>query len=1715
MKNRLLAAFICISMIVSSMPVHTVQAKDGMVSGEVAIDAESSTFSEESCPEEREALSAMDVDPENPVIADEDSGSDDDTISGNDGGDGTVGGDNGVNDDDGNDNGGNDDGGDDNGSGDTGSDDGCVSDDSGDSNPDDDSDDADHADADAGNREDENGDAAEEDIDADSGMTGEADAAETGAADSMEFESDEELAAVAATSGGRKIEALQISTTYSKATVTATISGSDWMWINLFYHDKSDTGSWTRRSDVADVADYQYEESLQNLKADTEYEYVIILTDELISNPQEAQESDVRESGAFRTKKCEYAVEFVQKDTAASYREAVLSVTGKNITDLDVIKLTVTLNNGIKQQATLRKAQGFQKDVTFTGLAGGTKYTVTQAVFTVRENGRDMEMPALKEADAVYYEFTTAEGGEAPVSIALSEEKIGLNALYCHYTSNFEGFNTKKLMAVAEPAVEAPSELKWESSNTNVATVNAAGEVRVKGVGTATITVSSVYDAAVKASCEVTASKYAVGDKGKYSFILPLKNYGEKITLFKGESVERYLYCEMDAENDCTALSGDCNVTFSNPAIASWSGGRLTGKSVGTTDVIFEKDGVRAIVTLKVIAEGKNFAITDVKPRTADKRYAVKEGEDRYLLAYSASDAGINSYRASVQISPGGYSNREDFEWTTSNPTVAEVDATGLITVKGAGTTELTIKPKKYHTIDDVPYEQESAKVTLTVKALPPQKEAALYALVNTVSKLKDVSFPESWGEGWSWRYPETPLVTNGTYTGEYEFEAIYSGDDYYQDERMVSVKIGRITSIDVSQSWGTIPRHHVLEVSENPQTADWLSLEVTPGYQGYEPPADEMYYVVEIPDVQGLEIQKNAVGVYAVRALKKGNYTLKPVIKTPGPNGKVLAKTTYPIKAVTENQASSMRFKDENRYLTMDQNGEFSLGFDVTENKTDFILQAEVTDRNGNPVNTPLTWKIADQKVAVAAPTSKTDTHAAKVTIKGSGHVAIMVQAKDTAAVKAKINLEVRDHTPRIDKNKLTVNKAYDYKNAVGKRFAVEAGGTVEIVPVYGESVRKVELRERDSTQAAQFTIENYERQQYLIRPATDLATGTYNCDVYVETNGQTTAGKTASYLYPLKITVTDKAPKLSAKPGVVPNLFYRNMGGTILIKTPGYQGVIEEGSVRWNDNSSGVNNGFKLSLSNYDAKAKTYVFKTEQETGLTVVNGKPADADVAKGTLSFKLKGFQKTYTFDNFAIKYNYQKPALVTKDASTNVILSAGQNKGRFTVYSKTDKRNMVYSTAADSRSPFCYEEITLDRSDVVLETSESGEPIALTYHGGESNQKVTVKLTLSSRFWREDLTAVHTVKVIKPTAYLKYKQLTFHTAARGAIYNEVYMKDIDNTKYNITYADIEIKGANQESQKLLDEDRLIIVQDGRNYVNFAGGNAIKVEQGQDLGRNAIAPGSYSYKITPYYNKAGTNERTALNTLTLTIKVTNKPITAKVSPKGTIDLARANDLSDKKNQVVLVDPKFSNLSDGYEIDRYMLQGEYSQYFELKRGDITYGGKHATHYYIQPKQRTDHKLKAGQAYRLSIVYTLRLNYAYGFDGSVTVMSNTFVIRPKQTVPAIKVKNHNQALYAGAAGNQSGRKYYLTVPTGYGIDSLSGSIDCNKDGRADIEVSGFYYDSDRSSYYTVAKITDRDAVLTAANGKTYTIPVTVRCRGRDGISQDAKISIKVKIRR
>lgn len=253
---------------------------------------------------------------------------------------------------------------------------------------------------------------------------------------------------------------------------------------------------------------------------------------------------------------------------------------------------------------------------------------------------------------------------------------------------------------------------------------------------------------------------------------------------------------------------------------------------------------------------------------------------------------------------------------------------------------------------------------------------------------------------------------------------------------------------------------------------------------------------------------------------------------------------------------------------------------------------------------------------------------------------------------------------------------------------------------------------------------------------------------------------------------------------------------------------------------------------------------------------------------------------------------------------------------------------------------------------------------------------------------------------------------------------------------------------------------------------------------------------------------------MNGVTLTVKIIDKEATVKVKAKGTIDLLKLDwDGAgyDNDSPGVTVTPAFRNLDSSYTVGKAELCGAYRGLFKIERFDRNGVLK------IVPSSIG--ALKAGKRYTLSVKYTVRDEY--GGDGkAITVISNTFTVKPKQSVPKVTSSVKQLTLYASAKGESKGGTMTLYVPHTfkkgyYVIEDASGSLDVNKDGTPDLVVTTT--DTSASGGWAAVKvyILDADAVKATAKGMSYKIPVTVQCVGRDGTSRDASSAVSVVVKK
>lgn len=1545
----------------------------------------------------------------------------------------------------------------------------------------------------------------------------------------------------------------------TRAMISYTVGGDNSDYVLCFYREKNaqETGEGASEWQLKyNHPSYTPTFDLQNLTPETAYEYKIGFISNFIYgtstvadlvNPIQGEFTTQADTRVISNDKVE-----VNADGSTLSADMSVSFSGNTYEEYTYIHYFYKIEDSTYWEEyedydyTNEASRSFNK--TITGLVWDKTYDY--AIVISDSYGLENPDDVTKDGWKLTGKFVTPPV-TAPTSITLSQTEVYLNV-----GSYGEGakYLYQSLVAAIAPA-NAAKELVIEYTNPNVALAEIDednGKVYVNvyaiAVGETEITVKSLYAENVSAKFTVKVGNYKViitGTDGKSDFI------PDDVVAYKRnvKSIETYHLCEVEEDSlgnlQVKQIVQDVKVTSKNESIVKWSSSDnklITGNLIGNTELVFSDGKYIANLTVYTITEVEGFNITGLN--TKYSQYKAIANDSGYTIAYN--DSLSLSYTPIIEAAPsnsGVSTNPAEFKWESNNDNIVTID-NGIITPKGVGEVTITATREvpEYDSNTPETVKTITMETKLTIVEYPDEYTNIIYALANTVTKLGDIKCPGEEG-GWRWKYPDTPLVTNAVNTVGYTFETVCDAAGKYPRESKNTVYIGKVTGMSVSGNADAI-----LEVAKSTRAEDTASSEpsmtltvytnkegnfnfnsVTPG-SGYDG------YSIEIPTVSGLDIQAVTDSVseygmqqFTIKATKAGNYTLKPEIKVNDGKGgkKVLAKATYKFKAVDGAIVNSIELnvdwdnadpakvsKDPSGRIYVDMYSENEVGGTEAGSVKTFEVEAvlktlkdaaadpAVTTTSAELKNTKLIWKISDAKVAKVAPSS--DTHKATVTVIGEGHTVLTATAKDAAGRLAKLNIEIRNHAPRVNVSKVTVNTAYDYENDKGISLAAASSGAVEIVPAsaYGGSIQDVKVY-KDNEKRADLEAASYGTHSYVIGAVTkDGVTSNPKSDKY-ELRVTTYEGKT--YKYPLQVTVVNKPAKVTVKSIKAANLFYKGDKPQVGINVSGTNNGID--SVTWQDEAgvAGTAKGFASTWTyDWDERFEKKVYFAAQGSDISLTKNKP-DPKITKGKFAVKLYGYKDPIEV-KATIKCNYKKPSLVTNNSSTTIVPSAGYNEHSFYLWNKTDDRSISYADDDRSSKYYC-NSVKLDKANpnVRIKTNNLISRIDYEYVGkGSGSENITLKL--ESNAWREPLTVKHTIKTAKPTAVLTVPQVTINTNEMGRVSTSLMFK---NSGWYISCDDIAIEGKDAKSAKLLSDDLLEIAPD------YYYGDTIYIKQNRakTMGKSPISAGTYSYKLTPYYKDAD-GKRQALNALVLKVKVVNKAVTAKTKAKGTLDLVKAADSCNFMEYTTA----FTNLGSNYTINNIELTGEYADYFTIT--DSSYSGGYTDNGRLKISSDGVGKLRAGQKYKLALKYTITMKNGDTF----TVTGSSFTVTPKQTAPKVTVKGNNQTLYAGSTISRSytletpeykykeGKYTYSSHP--YKISRVYGSIDCNKDGVADIVVNGS--GSSAICNFTV-KINDRDGVLTTtgAKGKTYSIPVTVQLRGRDGISKDVKTTIKVTVKR
>ena len=352
------------------------------------------------------------------------------------------------------------------------------------------------------------------------------------------------------------------------------------------------------------------------------------------------------------------------KVTAVKAGEATITVTTDDGAKTATCKVTVS-------EATVA-VTGVQLNKTATSLLVGGNETLVAtilpenatnkkvtwkssdaAVATVDANGK---VTAVKAGEATIT-VTTEDGAKtATCKVTVSDKEVNVSGVTLNKTALTLNIGASEtLTATVAPADATNKKVTWKSDKSEIATVDAAGKVTAVAAGEATITVTT-EDGGKTATCKVTVKPKLVSE-------ITLAD----LALYVGESKAVTATVKPD-----DATNKELTWKSSDESIATVDNtGKVTGKKIGTATITAtarDGSGVSGSCTVTVLSPVKKVTVTPANLTLGqNKSYTLTATVD----AQPGTDMGVT--------------------WTSSDTTIATVDATGKVTTTDkTGTVTIT-----------------------------------------------------------------------------------------------------------------------------------------------------------------------------------------------------------------------------------------------------------------------------------------------------------------------------------------------------------------------------------------------------------------------------------------------------------------------------------------------------------------------------------------------------------------------------------------------------------------------------------------------------------------------------------------------------------------------------------------------------------------------------------------------------------------------------------------------------------------------------------------------------------------------------------------------------------------------------------------------------------------------------------------------------------------
>lgn len=921
-----------------------------------------------------------------------------------------------------------------------------------------------------------------------------------------------------------------------------------------------------------------------------------------------------------------------------------------------------------------------------------------------------------------------------------------------------------------------------------------------------------------------------------------------------------------------------------------------------------------------------------------------------------------------------------------------------------------------------------------------------LYAVLNFDKTLADVTLPD----GWMWKVPATKLAEYGDAQG-YNFPAVYTAEDGRSVSRMLYVRFVKLDSISITAltMFGEEGKKECLpyDVPKELVKGDNIVLGVQYNISNGDV-ADldkcreqfEVKWECKNKDValseEGLDSYwKDSLGFSVTKDSKKEKkaVTLSLVDKN---TNKVIMKASAQISVLNGNLMDWDALKTNARdntttdefYFKVPKDDYYKLTFKSSDEKVlklGKIATKEITEEDTDYVITTVAYKNLKPGISY-----------------------LTITAADEAKSSISIRKEWKDVAPKIENEKVTIDKALENSSA---EIVLYADSTSPI------DVNGVKLVEKEQhfviTDRKEVVTGEVQKVSIKIEPVNDkIKTSKYKVDLSVPVSVDE---QTENHTVKIEVTVKETKPVVTFKQPKKVNLFYTDTEGDGLLTVTAPDGITD------------------LQLTDCDYTL-TKVEGSDTEYRIQLRTGANSKKINAKGTLEYKVPGYQKLYTA-SIKVTSENKAPSIVLSQAKDTLYPTI---KRSFSELILTDKTTGERLQLNQIELELKTENIKLSDNPQTTSIGKNRYSIAVV---GEDQEKAlhivllteakatdSLVLYVQEDNWSKALKVTYkiSVEVKTPTIELGSKKLVLNK--NKELYDDEIAETTVRWKGNaaqLQYPSVRFEGLNKASNQILNK-YLVLEYLEEEGVLIARLNAVKLNDVE------LKTGTYKYKV--WVDNVST---------TLDINIVDKEAAKCVGLRkagGNIDVLQ------RENTALYYNIKLTNLTG--KVQGAYLQGTDGDMFE---GTLNDKGQ------LQISARDWASLSTKASYKVQPILVVENEHG----GSREVAAPVQTIKVKQGSPKVAVTASGNSFY-----RQRSNEIVITLnPV---LNGQKVEIDDVKLGNYTDQFE-LAFDSNTDSI--TLRMKENSAVAYCKAGSKYSLNLMIRYKGRAGNEKDQKAAYAV----